>query len=69
MLPTRWVSLGSILAATSFGVSSALLYPTPSIAIPALLAAGLIDWKHRANLARLLRGEEPKLSLRKKAKS
>ena len=69
VLLTRWVSLGSILAATSFGVSSALLYPTPSIAVPALLAAGLIDWKHRANLARLLRGEEPKLSLRKKAKS
>lgn len=64
---TRWVSLGSVMAATAFGVSSALLHPTPSIAVPALLAAGLIDWKHRANLLRLLRGEEPKLSLRKKA--
>ena len=66
---TRWVSLGSILAATAFGVSSAIFHPTPSIAVPALLAAGLIDWKHRANLLRLLKGEEPKLSLRKKAKS
>ena len=64
---TRWVSLGSILAATAFGVSSAIFHPTPSIAVPALLAAGLIDWKHRANLLRLLRGQEPKLSLRKKA--
>lgn len=67
VLLTRWVSLGSIMAATAFGVSSALFHPTPSIAVPALLAAGLIDWKHRANLLRLLRGEEPKLSLRKKA--
>lgn len=67
VLLTRWVSLGSLLAATAFGVSSAIFHPTPSIAVPALLAAGLIDWKHRANLLRLLRGEEPKLSLRKKA--
>lgn len=67
VLLTRWVSLGSIMAATAFGVSSAIFHPTPSIAVPALLAAGLIDWKHRANLLRLLRGEEPKLSLRKKA--
>ena len=63
---TRWVSLGSLMAATAFGVSSAVFHPTPSIAIPALLAAGLIDWKHRANLLRLLRGEEPKLSLHRK---
>lgn len=66
VLLTRWVSLGSLLAATAFGVSSAIFHPTPSIAIPALLAAGLIDWKHRANLLRLLRGEEPKLSLHRK---
>lgn len=63
---TRWVSLGSILAATAFGVSSAILYPIPSIAIPALLAAALIDWKHRGNLQRLLRREEPKLSFHRK---
>jgi glycerol-3-phosphate acyltransferase PlsY len=63
---TRWVSLGSVMAATAFGVSSAIIYPVPSIAIPALLAAGLIDWKHRANIKRLLKGEEPKLSLKKK---
>jgi glycerol-3-phosphate acyltransferase PlsY len=54
------------MAATAFGVSSAIIYPVPSIAIPALLAAGLIDWKHRANIKRLLKGEEPKLSLKKK---
>lgn len=67
---TRWVSFGSVMAATAFGVASAVFHPTPSIAIPALMAGGLIVWKHRANLRRLVRGEEPKLSLhRKKAQS
>ncbi|MDY3014788.1 MAG: glycerol-3-phosphate acyltransferase [Evtepia sp.] len=65
---TRWVSLGSVMAATAFGVSSSILFPIPSIMIPALLAAALIDWKHRGNLKRLIRGEEPKLSFRSKKK-
>ncbi len=66
VLLTRWVSLGSLMAATAFGVSSAIFYPTPSIAIPALLAGALIDWKHRSNFRRLIRGEEPKLTFHKK---
>ena len=63
---TRWVSFGSVLAGTAFGVSSAVFHPTPSIAVPALLAGALIVWKHRANIRRLVRGEEPKLSLHRK---
>ena len=66
VLITRWVSLGSLMAATAFGVSAAICYPTPSIAIPVLLAAALIDWKHRGNFMRLIRGEEPKLSFHRK---
>ena len=65
---TRWVSLGSLLAATAFGVSSALFHPCPSIAIPALLAGALIDWKHRENLKRILDGTESKLTFRKAGK-
>ena len=64
---TRWVSFGSILAATAFGVSSALFHPVPSIAIPALLAGALIDWKHRENAKRIRAGTESKLTFKKKA--
>ena len=63
---TRWVSFGSILAATAFGVSSALFHPVPSIAIPALLAGALIDWKHRENFKRIRAGTESKLTFKKK---
>ena len=63
---TRWVSLGSILAAVFFGISSTVFHPTPSIIVPAVLAAALIVWKHRGNLQRLLRREEPKLSFHRK---
>lgn len=62
---TRWVSMGSLLAATAFGVSSALFHPTPSIAIPALLAGALIDWKHRENFKRLLAGTESRLTFQR----
>ena len=63
---TRWVSLGSLLAATAFGVSSALFHPVPSIAIPALLAGALIDWKHKENFKRIRAGTESKLTFKKK---
>ncbi len=63
---TRWVSFGSLLAATAFGVSSALFHPVPSIAIPALFAGALIDWKHKENFKRILAGTESKLSFKKK---
>ena len=66
---TRWVSMGSLLAATAFGVSSALFHPCPSIAIPALLAGALIDWKHRENFKRIRNGTESKLTFRKGEKS
>ena len=66
VLLTRWVSLGSLMAATAFGVSSAVIFHAwPSIAVPALLAGALIDWKHRAHFGRIIRGEEPKLTFRK----
>ena len=66
VLLTRWVSFGSLLAATAFGVSSALFHPDPSIAIPALLAGALIDWKHKENFKRIRAGTESRLSFKKK---
>lgn len=63
---TRWVSLGSVLAASSVAVTTILFYPLPSLILPGVLAAVLLDWKHRGNIQRLIHGEEPKLSLRRK---
>lgn len=65
VLLTRWVSMGSLLAAAAFGISSALFHPVPSIAIPALLAGALIDWKHKENFKRILAGTESMLTFRK----
>ncbi len=67
VIVTRWVSLGSVLAALAFGITTPILYPIPSIIIPAVFVSALILWKHQENIKRLLRGEESKLSLRKKA--
>jgi glycerol-3-phosphate acyltransferase PlsY len=64
---TRIVSLGSILAACTFcGVELWQLRPTPfgdetwSLAAFSTLVPLLIILRHRSNLARLLRGTEPK---------
>ena len=61
------VSLSSILAALSFAVTElALLYPVPfsadhwSLGAFSVLIPGLIIWRHRSNIGRLLRGEEPR---------
>jgi glycerol-3-phosphate acyltransferase PlsY len=64
---TRIVSLGSILAACTFcGVELWQLRPTPfgdepwSLAAFSTLVPLLIILRHRSNLARLLRGTEPR---------
>ena len=63
---TRWVSLGSIWASLSFIVSSWLVYRDVTILILAAVTGGLVFWKHRGNLKRILKGEERKLSFHHK---
>jgi glycerol-3-phosphate acyltransferase PlsY len=68
LLVSRYVSLGSVLAAaalflTALGLAGAwAIVPTPEPRWPALLAwallSGLVILKHRANLERLFRGTE-----------
>ncbi len=68
---SRYVSLGSIIAAT--GLFIALLaaqairgaYDIPMLVFTALVVL-LIIWKHRQNISRLLQGTEHKLSFSKK---
>ena len=65
----RIVSLSSILAAIAFGSAQmVLLKPHPfaeetwSTGAFSLLVPALILWRHRANIVRLLRGEEKRFS-------
>lgn len=56
---TRYISLGSILAAGSFpfGVWLILHPPAPVVAA-AVVAGGFIVWRHKANIERLRAGNE-----------
>ncbi|MFO1048768.1 MAG: glycerol-3-phosphate 1-O-acyltransferase PlsY [Geminicoccaceae bacterium] len=63
---TRWVSLGSIVAACLAPIA-AWLMGAPAAAILYLLVAALVVFKHRENIQRLLRGEENRLSFGGKA--
>lgn len=63
---TRWVSLGSIWAAAAFPFTTLAIYRDWVIFVLSLIIGGLILWKHRANMKRILKREESKLSFHKK---
>ena len=63
---TRWVSLGSIWAGASFPFATWFVYQNWILTILAIIIGGLIVWKHRGNLQRILKGTESKFSLHKK---
>lgn len=64
---TRYVSLGSVLSATVFGIGFSVFYwgNWPVIAM-AVFAAAFVIWRHRTNIVRLCKGTENKLSFHKK---
>lgn len=62
---TRYVSLGSILAAASVGVTAIFLYDRPVYIILAIITAALVIWSHRSNVVRLLKGNENKFKFHK----
>ena len=64
---TRYVSLGSCWAGLSFPFVSGLVYQDTLITLLAILIGGLILWKHRGNILRLIQGTESRFSLHKKA--
>lgn len=66
VLLTRYVSLGSVWAGASFPFISWYCYPQPPIVVLAFLCGGLVVWQHRANIRRLLAGNENRLSFHKK---
>ena len=63
---TKWVSLGSIWAGASFPFASWFVYQNVTILVMAILIGGLVVWKHRGNLVRILKGTESKFSLHHK---
>ena len=67
LLVFRVVSLASVTAAAAFPVALFLIARPPApVVLCAVLAALVIIWRHQANLARLARGEEPRLGEKKR---
>ncbi len=65
---TKYVSLGSILLVTIMPIGVLLLYPggIQELIITSILAIIAI-YRHKANIGRLIRGEENKLGVKKQA--
>ena len=63
---TRYVSLGSCWAGFSFPFVSWFVYRDSLTLLLAVIVGGLILWKHRGNIVRLIKGTESKFTLHKK---
>lgn len=67
---TKYVSLGSVLSSGSFGFIYAWVHPDSLFPIlVGFFLSGLIVWMHRANIVRLVKGQERKTNLIGKGKS
>ena len=69
-LLTHYVSLGSVLSSGSFGFFYAWVHPEKVFPIVVgFFLSGLIVWMHRANILRLIKGQERKTNLLSKGKA
>ena len=66
---TRYVSLGSCWAGLSFPFVTAFVYRDVLLVVMAVVIGGLILWKHRGNIQRMVHGTESKFTLHKKRES
>ncbi len=57
----RIVSLASVVAAISLPLLMSLLSVSGASLLIALIAMGLVLWRHRSNLSRIMEGSEPKI--------
>jgi glycerol-3-phosphate acyltransferase PlsY len=63
----RMVSLGSVVIAVLFPVVSWIAYPgRTALVLFAVIAAALVIWRHRANLGRIARAEESKITFKRR---
>ncbi|MHB1323424.1 MAG: glycerol-3-phosphate 1-O-acyltransferase PlsY [Coriobacteriia bacterium] len=61
----KYVSVGSVVIAALFPGVCWMLYPDRCALLAfSVLAAGLVIWRHRSNIGRIRRGEEPKVTFR-----
>ena len=65
-LLTRYVSLGSVWAGASFPFATWYFYPDPIIVVLGFACGGLVVWKHRSNIKRLLSGTESRFTFHRK---
>lgn len=63
---TRYSSLSALIAAVATPMIAWFL-DSPPLGILAALMSALLLWKHKANIRRLLAGEEPKIGAKSKA--
>ena len=62
VLVTRIVSVASLTAATAYPFLAWVFYPNrPVLTLYATAAAALVWWRHRSNISRLIKGEEPRI--------
>ena len=62
-LSTQYVSLGSVLAAATFGVGFVLLHRDPIVIVCGAFMGLLAIFMHRENIVRLVKGQERKTNL------
>lgn len=63
----KYVSLGSIVIAAIFPGVSWLLYPDRrALLLFAFATAALVIWRHRSNIGRIRRGEESRITFRRR---
>jgi glycerol-3-phosphate acyltransferase PlsY len=63
---TKFISLGSILAAACFPIAVWIIERPPwPVVVASIIAFGLIIWRHRANIERLRAGNENVFSFRR----
>jgi glycerol-3-phosphate acyltransferase PlsY len=58
LVVSRYVSVSSILAASSLPLLAALFGASPAVWLSATVCVGVIAWKHRPNFERLIAGNE-----------
>lgn len=66
VVTTRIVSVASLVTAFAFPPAILLIYrgqERPVLVAFAALAVPMIVWSHRSNIARLIRGEEPRITM------
>lgn len=67
-VPSRYVSLGSSMAAVSLPIWGAVFGYAPATICPLVIITAIVVWAHRANIKKLVHGEERKFSFHHESK-